>query len=95
MEAKIQLTHPAGKKAIRMDKSKYETIKKSLLNYLRTQGESTNAEILQGITEDFAKNQITFEGSIGWHMEWVKLDLEARGEVRRIGERSPVKFAAA
>ncbi|HKC35507.1 MAG TPA: hypothetical protein VKB95_05565, partial [Chitinophagaceae bacterium] len=66
--------------------------KKVLLKYLKTKGESTHAEILQAITEDFKKNKTKFEGSVEWHMEWVKLDLEARKEIKRAGDKSPVKF---
>ena len=93
MEQKIQLKHPAGKKAISMDKTKYGVIEKSLLNYLKGKAESTHKEILNAITEDFKKNKIKFKGSVGWHMEWVKLDLEARKEIKRIGGKLPIKFA--
>jgi len=93
MEQKIQLTHPAGKKAVSMAKGKYDVLKKILLNRLETKGESTHAEILQTITEDFKKNKTKFEGSVEWNMEWVKLDLEARKEIKRTGDKSPIKFA--
>ncbi len=92
METKIQLKHPAGKKAVSMDKSKYDSLKKVLLNRLKTKGESTHAEILQSITENFKKNKIKFAGSIEWHMEWVKLDLEARKVIRRVPNTSPQEY---
>jgi len=78
MGTKIKLKHPAGKKAISMDRDKYDILKKILLGFLRTKGESTYTEILQTVTEDFKKNKTRFEGSVSWHLEWVKLDLEAR-----------------
>ena len=93
METRIQLEHPAGKKAVSMDKAKYEVVQKSLLDRLKTKGESTHTEILQTIIDDFGRNKTKFEGSIEWHLEWVKLDLEARKQIKRIGDRSPVKFA--
>ena len=89
---KIQLKHPAGKKAVSMDKAKYDALKKPILNHLNTKGESTHAEILQTIIEDFKKNKTKFAGSVEWHMEWVKLDLEARKEIKRLGDKSPIKF---
>ena len=89
---KIQLKHPAGKKAINMDKNKYEILKKILLHSLHTKGELTHKEILQNILEEFAKSKIKFEGSVEWYMEWVKLDMEARKEIKR-SENSPVKFS--
>lgn len=93
MEQIMQLQHPLGKKAVSMDKGKYDVLKKPLLNRLRTKGESTHKEILQAIIEDFSKNKTKFEGSVEWHMEWVKLDLEARNEIKRIGDKSPIRFA--
>ena len=68
MDAKIQLKHPTGKKAVSMDKSKYDSVKKLLLNCLKTKGESTHAEILQTITEDFENNKTKFEGSIEFRL---------------------------
>lgn len=44
MEQKIQLIHPAGKKAVSIDKGKYDLLKKALLNYLKSKGESTHSD---------------------------------------------------
>jgi hypothetical protein len=95
METKIQLKHPVGKKAVSMDKEKYEVVKKALVSHLKSKGESTHTEILHAITHNFKKDKIKFEGSIEWHMEWVKLDLESRKEIKRLGDKSPVKFTIA
>ncbi|OFX60711.1 MAG: hypothetical protein A2046_10305 [Bacteroidetes bacterium GWA2_30_7] len=91
MPPKIQLQHPLGKKAISMEKDKYETLKNAVLNFLMAKGESTHTEILQSITEDFKKNKVKFAGSVEWHLEWIKLDMEAKKEIKRIG-KSPIKF---
>jgi hypothetical protein len=93
METRIQLKHPAGKKAVSMDRDKYNALKKALLDCLMTKGESTHAEILQAITADFKKNKTKFEGSLEWNMEWVKLDLEARKVIKRM-DQSPFRFKA-
>lgn len=93
MKTKIQLKHPAGKKAVSMDKDKYDTLKKVLLNRLKTKGESTHTEILHAVSEYLKKNETKFEGSIEWHMEWVKLDLEARKKIKRNGDQSSIKYA--
>lgn len=92
MEQKIQLKHPAGKKAVSMDKVKYDMLKTYLLTYLKSNGDSTHTELLNSITNGFKKDKVKFAGSIEWHMEWVKLDLEARKIVKRIGDKSPIKF---
>lgn len=78
MDQKIQLLHPAGKKAVSIHKEKYDLLKNSIINSLKISGESTFAEMLQYTDDDFKKNQIKFEGSLGWYLEWVKLDLELR-----------------
>jgi len=38
MESKIQLLHPDGKKAIRMDQTKYDLLGEALLNHLKIYG---------------------------------------------------------
>ncbi len=93
MQTKIQLRHPTGKKAVSMDKTKYDLLKDALLNHLKKNGESTHKEILQMVLDNFKKNKTKFEGSIEWHLEWVKLDLEASKVINRIGNTSPIKFA--
>ena len=93
MEKKIQLKHPAGKKAIRMDKLKYDPLKKAILSFLQANGESTHSEIVESVTKEFKKNKTKFEGSIEWHTEWVKLDLEARKEIKRTADKSSIKFS--
>lgn len=92
MSQKIQLMHPAGKKAVRIDKEKYDLLRKSIAICLKTNGESTHEEISQRITEDFKKNKIHFEGSLDWYLEWVKLDMEARKEIKRSSGKSPARF---
>lgn len=95
MEKKIQPKPTTDKKAISMDEEKYIVIEKSVLNYLKAKGESTHTEILMAVTEDFEKNIKLFEGSIEWHMEWVKLDLETRKIITRVSDTSPIKFKLA
>lgn len=93
METKIQLKHPGSKQAVGMTKGKYDVLKKIIVKCLKTNGESTHTELLRTITADFKSTKRKFDGSIEWHMEWVKLDLEARNEIKRVGDKSPVKFA--
>jgi hypothetical protein len=92
MDQKIQLIHPAGKKAVSIQKDKYDVIKNVILNCLKVKGESTHAEIQQAITEDFRNKKFKFEGSLDWYLEWVKLDLEGRKEIKRVSDKSPIKF---
>lgn len=92
MEQKIQLSHPQGEKAVRIDKAKYDTMKKAILNSLKKKAELTHTELLKSILEDFKKNKVKFEGAVGWYMEWVKLDLEANKIIERFTDKSRLKF---
>ena len=89
---KVQLTHPEGKKAIRMDSYKYKAIKAAFLNYLKKEGPSSFTDIWQAVAYSFEKNKTKFEGSVQWHTEWVKLDLEANKIIRRIKGTSPQQY---
>ena len=93
MSEKIQLIHPAGKKAISMEQEKYDLLKKHILKRLSTGIASTQTEILNFIKQEIVKEKIKFQGSLEWHLEWVKLDLEARKEIKRIGDKSPQKYS--
>ncbi len=95
MEQKILLKHPAGKKAISMDKEKYTILEKSILKCLRLQVEVSHKDILNAIREDFKIGKINFTGSVEWYMEWVKLDMEARKIIARIAGTTPIKFKLA
>lgn len=93
MVQKIQLKHPSGKKSITMDKVKYDLLRNALLDILSAKGESTFTEICKSVSEDLKKNQVNFQGSVQWHIEWIKLDLEANKQIRRLPNTSPEKYA--
>lgn len=79
-EEQIQTLHPqAGKKNKRISLKKYETIKGQLLKIL-TKRELTHTELME---ELYSRVKNTFEGSVQWYGETVKLDLEARGIIER------------
>jgi hypothetical protein len=62
-DEKLQLLHPAGKKNVRMDKKKYDVIRKAILRALKT-GPLTHKELLGVILTDFRKNKTKFEGAV-------------------------------
>lgn len=87
----MQLHHPAGKHAVRMEVTKYELLKVAIIECLKAQETATHTEIYQWILEEFEKSNIKFEGSVQWYMESVKLDLEAKNIILRIG-KNPIRF---
>ena len=90
MNTRIKLEHPAGKKAVTMEAGKYRLMMKAILRRLEKRG-ATHSEMLQAVSDDFAAKGTEFPGSIEWHMEWVKLDLESKDRIRRTNS-SPVRF---
>jgi hypothetical protein len=94
MVTRKQLKHPAGKKAVSMDREKYEMMKKAVLSVLKSKGELTHTDLLHEVNTYFKEHTIKFTGAVGWNMEWVKLDLEARKQIMRSKGDSPAKFKA-
>jgi len=84
MGEKILTLHPRGKKGVRIDRPRYEAMKKALLRVLGrrplTHDELTNAVV------NAQKGK--FEGSIPWYMEATKLDLEARKVIERVSGKT-------
>src|SRR5215212_4078532 len=91
METKIQLQHPQGKKAVTMAGTKYEPLKKAIMKVLQEHGPSTQKELMDGIVLFIQAGKTKFEGSVPWHAEWVKLDMEARKEIVR-SNSAPAKY---
>ncbi|MEO6347531.1 MAG: hypothetical protein ABIO60_06435 [Aquaticitalea sp.] len=92
MELKIQLQHPQGKKAVSISKEKYELLQKLILDFFSVQKEGSFTEIANAITLNFKENNLKFQGSLKWYLEWVKLDLEARGILNRLPGTMPQKY---
>lgn len=57
MEEKIQLIHPEGRKAVRINKEKYDLLKEGILGAIKAGGDSTYAEMLQYVIKDFMKKE--------------------------------------
>lgn len=89
MKEKIETLHPQGKKGVNIDFSKYQIIKKFIINTLQDK-----TEIEYGVLNDLAVEKMSqsFEGSIPWYIVTVKLDLEARNIIERIPKTSPHKI---
>ena len=80
MEGKILTLHPQGKRGVNISRSKYESMKKTIVEILG-KAELTHAELTAAVEK---KLKGKFDGSIPWYMEGTKLDLEARGVIQRV-----------
>ncbi len=85
-DEKILTLHPAGKKGINISLTKYNLIKDAMLQIIHKVGETTYQDLSDQLERDL---QPTFDGRVIWYVVTVKLDLEARGVIKRIPRTSP------
>ena len=88
-EDRIMLKHPAGKSGVNISMEKYQMMRDAILEILAEEGEQTFNGLRSRV-----ENRLNgrFDGSISWYYTSVKLDLEARGMIERIGSRSPQRI---
>jgi hypothetical protein len=94
MKDKIRTLHPEKKQGVNISREKYDLIRDAILCVLRTQKEITFMNLSRAVEKEVNGK---FEGSVTWYVTTVKLDMEARGEVRRVPNSRPqlVKLARA
>lgn len=87
-EEKIQTLHPiAGKLNKNISLSKYEFIKKHILQILK-KAELSHTDLMENL---YSRVKDDFEGGVQWYGEVVKLDLEARKIIERT-KTKPEKY---
>ena len=86
MKDMIRTLHPEKKQGVNISKAKYELIRKVILSTLRTEKEMTFMKLSRAVEKEVNGN---FEGSVTWYVTTVKLDLEARGMVKRVPQSRP------
>jgi hypothetical protein len=82
----IRTLHPEKKQGVNISKEKYEIIRKAILSTLCTQKEMTFMNLSRAVEKEVNGN---FEGSVTWYVTTVKLDMEARGEIKRVPNSRP------
>ena len=92
MRDMIRTLHPEKKQGVNISREKYEIICAAILMVLRAQNEITFMNLSRAVEKEVNGN---FEGSVTWYVTTVKLDLEARGLVKRVPGSRPqlVKLA--
>jgi len=76
---KVLTLHPQGKKGRVIDSLKYALTRQAILDCLERE-DMTQDELVRCVVERLENR---FEGSKGWYMETVKLDLEAQKVIER------------
>jgi hypothetical protein len=86
MKDMVKTLHPEKKQGVNISREKYETIRKAIMSALRANKEMTFMKLARAVEKDVRGK---FDGSVNWYVTTVKLDLEARGEVRRVPNSRP------
>ena len=86
MKDTIRTLHPEKKQGVKISKEKYEIIRNAILCVLQTQKEITFMNLSRAVEKEVNGN---FEGSVTWYVTTVKLDLEARGQIKRVTNSRP------
>jgi hypothetical protein len=86
MKDMIRTLNPQKKQGVNISREKYEIIRKAILSTLRQHKELTFMKLSHAVEKEMRGK---FEGSVMWYVTTVKLDLEARGEVRRVPNSRP------
>lgn len=72
--------------------TKYQQLEQAILVCLNTTSAITHKELFVLVEQHFKQNKIKFKGSLEWHLEWVKLDLESKRKITRTIGSNPIKF---
>ena len=86
MKDTVRTLHPEKKHGVNISKEKYEIIRKAILSTLRAHKEITFKNLSRAVEKEVNGN---FEGSVTWYVTTVKLDMEARGEIKRVPKSRP------
>ncbi|GIK11204.1 MAG: hypothetical protein BroJett001_32700 [Chloroflexota bacterium] len=82
---RIMTRHPAGKQGVRIERIKYEAMRRAVLRCVpRSAGGIALAELADRVID--ALDASVFGPGVGvtWYLVTVKQDLEARGEIEQV-----------
>jgi len=86
MKDMVRTLHPEKKQGVNISKEKYEIIRKAIMVILRAQKEISFMNLSRAVEKEVDGK---FEGSVMWYVTTVKLDLEARGTLKRVPNSWP------
>ncbi len=83
----------AGRPYVRSDK--YHLVSQAVLHLLPESGAGLTAEqLVAGLGGLLPLELFPNDASIRWFMTAVRIDLEARGQIQRVGPRKPARYLA-
>ncbi|MEJ2157952.1 MAG: hypothetical protein P8X96_21695 [Desulfobacteraceae bacterium] len=93
-EEKVLCRTPTpGKKPVRIDLWKFDTVRRAILQAVPIEGEGLLfKELARHVESRLSAEDLAKLGSIGWYTTTVKLELEMRGEIKRIDGAVPQRL---
>ena len=90
MSDRVMTLHPdTAKQGVNIDKGKYDQVSVAVISTIRNHPQIT----FQHLTDEVVKSLSgTFDGSVPWYVTTVKMDLEARGVIRRAKGKGPQRL---
>ncbi len=86
-------TPAPGKKPTRILRWKYEVVRRAILASLpESEPGLPFKDLSRFVGRQLSQQEQDELGSIGWYTTTVKLDMETRGEIKRIGKSSPQRL---
>lgn len=86
MKDTIRTLHPDKKQGVNISREKYDLIHKAITAALQQNKEMPFMKLARAVEKEMRG---TFDGSVTWYVTTVKLDMEARGEVKRVLNSRP------
>lgn len=94
MSEKVVCETPTpGKKPTRIDRWKYDLIREAILDIVPAGGDGfLFKELPQAVRERLIPDDLDRLGSVTWYTTSVKLDMEVKGELKRVKRASPQRL---
>jgi hypothetical protein len=81
-------TPTPGKKHTRIDRWKYDLVRKAILKAVPSKGDGLPfKELAKKVAAQLTSHEKKRLGSVGWYTTTVKLDMEVQGELERVDNK--------
>lgn len=81
---RIETLHPAGKKGVQIDKTKYDEMRRALLRVIPKRRAGVAFSDLPDLVAEHLSDAAFAGASVQWYVVTVKQDLEARGLIEQV-----------
>ena len=91
---RIETLHPdPAKSGVRIERWKYDAVRKAILEALPREAPGLPFKELAGkVRSTLSAGDLSEMGSVSWYTVTVKLDLEARGQITRVEGARPQRL---